>query len=143
LGESIDSLRGQLTIRPDVGSDTQVKQNGDLVSGERVPLNRAIAVHLIGGVVNSDFANNYHLGFGALDKLPEGQLSQGYVYVSKFLAEVCPLYMAALFPEGSLYYTNLDDLVSCYMDSNIAPEEADGDDASKRLEEQNVEEGNL
>lgn len=140
LEESISSLREQLVIRPDIGNDGEVNRNGYPAQGEQVPLRRAIAVHLVGGVVNGDYANNYHLGFGALDELPEGQLSQGYVYISKFLAEVCPQYVAALFPEGSPFYTNPDDLVSCYTDSNIAPE-ADGDDASEGSEEQSVEGG--
>jgi hypothetical protein len=56
-------------------------------------MERAIMVHLVSGGVNNDFNVNYHLGFGVLDELPEGQASHRYVYASKFLAEVCPLYV--------------------------------------------------
>lgn len=143
LDQSIRDLRGQMIVRPDVGETTEEeRRDGRPANVARVPLERAIAVHLVGGVVGGDFANNYHLGFGALDELPEGRESHGYVYVSKFLAEVCPRYVAALFPEGSPYFTSSDDLASCYTDGAYATEEAESEGGSEGSEEHSVEGGN-
>jgi exonuclease III len=117
LEESIQSLKHQLMSRPDIVLDGDVDNNRRALP-VRVSLERAIAVHLVGGVVNYDFNVNYHLGFGALDDLPEGQTSHGYIYVGKFLSEVAPLYVTALF-KRSPYFENQDDLQSNYTYSAI------------------------
>ena len=144
LDSSIRSLRGQLITRPDITLDnivTRDRQPGANLN--QVPLERAIAVHLVGGVVNSDFNVNYHLGFGALDELPEGQTSHGYIYASKFLAEVCPLYVEALFQKGSPYYCNQEDLISHYTHSDGIRDADAMSESSNSSQEHNVEEGNL
>ncbi|TFY81456.1 hypothetical protein EWM64_g2557 [Hericium alpestre] len=79
-----------------------------------VPLLRAIAIYMIGGVVNEFFDASYHIGFGQTDELPHGLPSYGYTFVAKFLQEVVPAYVEKLFPEGDPHYGNRGDYETLY-----------------------------
>ncbi|KIK77612.1 hypothetical protein PAXRUDRAFT_17386 [Paxillus rubicundulus Ve08.2h10] len=143
LHDSIESLREQLYLRPDIVLEDNRDRNRQPDGLERVPLMRGIVIHLVGGVINYNFNVNYHIGFGALDELPQGQTSHGYTYVCQFLEEVLPCYVTALFGKRSPYFTNKDDVVSSYTYSE-AGDHADQDNTDSLCSiEQPVDEGNL
>jgi hypothetical protein len=77
-----------------------------------IPLNRAIAIYLIGGTVENYIDSTYHRGFGQTDELPEGLTDHGYIYIAQFLQEVATCYSERVFPEGDPHYSNQDDFVS-------------------------------
>jgi hypothetical protein len=116
LARPIAELKAQLMDRVDIFDD----QPNPFVEYRRptrwVLTSRAIAVHLIGGVVNNDYDVDYHLGFGQLDRLPSGLNQNGYVYVAQFLADcrVVKEYLSAVFMDGDYLYKNRDELSSVY-----------------------------
>jgi hypothetical protein len=135
LNESIDSVRTQMVGHPGVHFDPASRaQNTTYVD-------TAVAVHLIGGIVNNNFDVDYHRGFGQLDELPEGQDAHGFVYITQFLHKVLPIYTGMLFLEGSPFYNNPDDLVSQYTYS-VAGRNAGSDDGSDS-QESREDEGDL
>jgi exonuclease III len=118
LAPSIESLQDQLRHRLDVYDDmTEVFGNR---TANDVHINRAIAIYLIGGVINNNFDTPYHISFGQTDDLGEDQETYGFVKIAQFFGDprVAKRYMASLFPEGGdPLYANQDDFVSLYTPS--------------------------
>jgi hypothetical protein len=137
LNETIESLKQQLTGRPGihVGETSTVRTS--------MHINDAIAIYLIGGIVNNDFDVDYHRGFGQLDELPEGQLTHGFVTIAKYLHKVIPKYCKMIFQEGSPFFTNQDDLVSQYTYNTNGRNTTSDDKSDKDSQESDDEEGNL
>ena len=71
-----------------------------------MPISKAIAIYLIGGVVKLNFAPSYHRGFGQLDELPTGLDTFGFIHISRFLSEVVNVYTNAIFPKGESFFAN-------------------------------------
>lgn len=116
LQKSIDILSDEL-----IGcSKIDFCNNDAEIFGDRtnqstlIPLNRAIAIYLIGGTVENYIDSTYHRGFGQTDELPEGLTYSGYIYIAQFLQEVATCYSEKIFPEGDPHYSNQDDFVSLY-----------------------------
>ena len=80
------------------------------------------------------FDVDYHRGFGQLDELPAGLSRHGYAYVSEFLLEVMTLWVEKLFPQGSPFYSNRDDLESIAGSADCSTNMLEGDADSMVLD---------
>lgn len=114
LQKAINTLKEELRECPEVFNEEEVDVFGDRnPNGEKdIPLRRAIAIYLVGGVVNGFYTALYHQGFGQLDKLPVGHNTFGYVHTAKFLNEVARIYTARIFPNEKAFFANQGDLSS-------------------------------
>ncbi|GBE87773.1 LINE-1 retrotransposable element ORF2 protein [Sparassis crispa] len=115
LKKSIELLKDQLQLAPYVRPDDEDDFFQDRVQYEDdISLTRAIGIYIVGGVHINNFDVDYHRGFGQLDELPEGLDSFGYTFIAEFLAEVAPIWVGSLFPEGDPYYSVQDEFASLY-----------------------------
>lgn len=107
LSASISHLTEQLERRNDVAEGLTHVVDGDRTL-RATTLSRAIAIHLIGGVVNDKFDCDYHVGFGQTTLLPRDLNAHGFVFVVRFLQEVAWDYAKCLFPSGEALYSQDD-----------------------------------
>jgi exonuclease III len=118
LSRSITLLRDELSKCPDIDNGCEEDFFGNrTVDSDLIPLDRAIAIYLVGGVVKDFFDPSYHRGFGQLDELPIGLDCYGFTYSAQFLSEVMPLYMKCLFGNERHYYRASDGFESVYTNS--------------------------